>query len=97
MSAPGRRPLDLVAVLFAYVLPLALVVGLLAAVGLGQLALGLLAVEGCVVVAVVVVRRRPPRPAGMGAPSSRPWLVPTVMCALVGGVVAISVLAARTG
>lgn len=91
---PGRRPLDLVAVLFAYVLPLALVTAGLVVTGLGVLAVALLAAEGCVLLAVVLMRRRPPRPPGMGAPTRRPWLVPLVMVAIVGGVIAVAVIAA---
>ena len=97
MSNPNRRPLDLVAVLFAYVLPLGLVTVGLVAVGLGGLAVALLVVEACLLTAVVIVRRRPARPAGVGAPSPRPWLVPLVMVAVVGAVVAVAVLAAAGG
>ena len=96
-STPGRRPVDLIAVLFAYVLPLALVTVGLIVTGLGVLAVALLAVEACVLLAVVLMRRRPPRAPGIGAPTRRPWLVPLVMVAIVGGVVAIAVIAAGTG
>ena len=94
---PGRRRVDLVAVLFAYVLPLALVTVGLIVTGLGVLAVALLAVEAGVLLAVVLVRRRPPRAPGIGAPTRRPWLVPLVMVAIVGGVVAVAVIAAGTG
>ena len=97
MSNPNRRPLDLVAVLFAYVLPLGLVTVGLVAVGLAGLAVALLVVEACLLTAVVIVRRRPARPPGVGAPSPRPWLVPLVMVAVVGAVVAVAVLAAAAG
>ena len=91
-----RRPVDLVAVLFAYVLPLGLVVGGLFAVGLPQLAVALLVIELATVVAVVLVRRRPLR-TGPAEPSSRPWLVPTVMALLMAGIVAVGVLASHAG
>lgn len=94
---PGRRPVDLVAVLFAYVLPLALVTAGLVVTGLGLLAVALLTVEACVLLAVVLLRRRPPPAPGIGAPTRRPWLVPLVMVAIVGGVVAVAVLAAAAG
>ncbi len=94
---PGRRPVDLVAVLFAYVLPLALVTAGLIVTGLGVLAVALLAVEACVLLAVVLMRRRPPQAPGLGEPTRRPWLVPLVMVAIVGGVVAVAVIAAAAG
>ena len=96
-GTPRRRPVDLVAVLFAYVLPLALVTVGLIVTGLGVLAVALLAVEACVLLAVVLMRRRPPRAPGIGVPTRRPWLVPLVMVAIVGGVVAVAVIAAGTG
>ena len=98
MPAAGgvlKRP-DLLAALFVYVLPLLAVSGLLALSGLGGLALALLAVEACVVTATVFAKRRPapthPRP-----PSSRPWLVPLAMVAVLAGILGIAVLGARSG
>ena len=46
-----------------YVLPLGLTAAFLASAGLGLLAVALLAIEACVVVAVAVARRRPQGPA----------------------------------
>lgn len=80
------------AITFAYILPLSLVTVVLFAAHLGGIALALLAVE-----AVVIARRRPPHPAGMAPPTSRPWLVPLVMVLVVGGVVGVAVLAASAG
>jgi sterol desaturase/sphingolipid hydroxylase (fatty acid hydroxylase superfamily) len=88
---------DLVAITFAYILPLSLVTVVLFAAHLGGIALALLAVEAVVIVAVVIARRRPPHPAGMAPPTSRPWLVPLVMVLVVGGVVGVAVLAASAG
>lgn len=73
---PPRDRTDLVFLLMVWVLPLLVVAGLLAAAGLPQLAVALVAVEVAVAVIVAVVRRRPERTSG---PSQRPWLVPLAM------------------
>ena len=73
---PPRDRTDLVVLLVVWVLPLLVVAGLLAAAGLPQLALALVAIELAVAAVVAVVRRRPQRPAG---PAQRPWLVPLAM------------------
>ncbi len=91
-----RTTADRVVVLLVYVVPLGAVSVLLALAGLGVLAVGLLAVEGAVVAATVAARRRPARPSG-GAPSRRPWLVPLVMVAVLGAIVALAVLGSRAG
>ena len=93
----GRPPVPVLLVLVVYVLPLAGVTALLVAAGLGVLAVALLLVELAVVGAVLLARRRPPRPAGTLQPSARPWLVPLAMLGVVGGVVAVAVLAGRAG
>lgn len=87
---------DVVAAVVVYVLPLLLVSGLLAVVGLGGLALALLGVEACVVALTVLAKRRPGRPVP-SAPSTRPWLVPVGMVAVLAGVVGIAVVAASGG
>ncbi len=85
---------DVVTGVVVYVLPLAVVSVLLASVGLGVLALALLAIEGTVVGLTVLARRRPVRPAGR---APRPWLVPLVMVAVVGAIALTAVLAAQVG
>jgi hypothetical protein len=67
---------ELVVLLVVWVLPLLLVAGLLAAAGLPQLAIALVAIEVAVAVVVAVARRRPARPT---APAQRPWLIPLAM------------------
>lgn len=69
-------------VALAYVLPLGLTAAFLASVGLGLLAVALLAVEACVVVAVALARRRPRGPA-------RPHDGATVLLALGAVVLAV--------
>lgn len=87
---------ELITALFVYVIPLAAISGLLALAGLGGLAVALLAIEACVVLATVVARRRPaathPRP-----PSRRPWLVPVAMVGVLAGVAGIAVIGAHSG
>ena len=97
VDGPEGRRLDAVAIVFAYVLPLSVVTVVLFAAHLGGIALALLAVEAVIVVAVVIARRRPQRPAGMAPATSRPWLVPLIMVLVVAGVVGIAVLAASSG
>ena len=111
MSSPDRRPpsdagdpqetrrqgVDLVAILFAYVLPLSLVTVVLFAAHLGGIALALLGVEALIVLAVVLARRRPQRAVGMAPPTRRPWLVPLSMVLVVAGVVGVAILAASAG
>lgn len=111
MSSPDQRPasdpgdpqeargqgVDLVAILFAYVLPLSLVTVVLFAAHLGGIALVLLGVEALIVLAVVLARRRPQRAVGMAPPTRRPWLVPLSMVLVVAGVVGVAILAASAG
>ena len=87
---------DLVVALFVYVLPLLAVSAFLALSGLGGLALALLGVEACVAGATVLAKRRPARTSPR-APSRRPWLVPLAVLAVLGGIVGIAVLGARSG
>ncbi len=97
---PGVKPgrgLTVIAVSLAYVLPLGLFTTLLIAEHLTGIALALLAVEACVVLACTVARRRPQRRAGMAPASRRPWIVPLIMVLLVGCVVAVAMLAAAAG
>ncbi len=98
----GRRPqrltrFDALAVLFVYVVPLGAVTVFLFAVGLGFIAGALLVIEAAVATTVVVVRRRPSRPAGMAPATARPWLVPLVMLALLVAMVGVAVLASQGG
>lgn len=87
---------ELLTALFVYVLPLLAVSGLLALAGLGGLALALLGVEACVAGATVVAKRRPARSSSRVA-GRRPWLVPLAMVAVLGGIVGIAILGARSG
>ena len=99
-QGPGVQPgrgLTVIAVLFAYVLPLGLFTALLVAEHLTGIALALLAVESGVVLAITIARRRRQRRAGMAPASRRPWIVPLIMVLLVGCVVAIATLAAAAG
>lgn len=82
----GRR---LSGALLLYVLPLALTAAFLASVGLGLLALALLAVEACVVAAVALSRREP-RVRDRTAPRTHDGA--TVLLALGAGVVGVVVL-----
>lgn len=91
---------ELGAILVVYVIPLLLTVGALWAVGLRVLAGSLLAVEVVVVSIVIAIRRRPVTPRVSGAarpPSRRPWLVPLVMVAVLGGIVGLAALASQAG
>jgi hypothetical protein len=75
------------------VLPLLVVSGLLAYVGLTVIAVALLAVEGVVALAVLVARCRPERPKG----APKPWLVPVTMAGVLLVLVALTLAAARVG
>jgi amino acid transporter len=85
---------ELTAILVAYVLPLAIFTVVLIAAHLALIAVALLTVEGLVVLAIVIARRRPPRPAGMAPPSRRPWLIPAAMIVIFAAIVGVAVLAA---
>ena len=76
-----------VVVLLVYVLPLGLTAAFLASVGLGLLAVALLAVEACVVVAVAVARRRPQGPARPRDGSTVLLLLGAVILVVVGALV----------
>lgn len=86
------RRAEVVTALVVYVVPLAVVSVLLTLVGLGEIALALVAVEACVAGLTVAARRRPER-TGRAAPTSRPWLVPLAMVLVLGGIVGVAVLA----
>ena len=90
----GRRDrTETVVLVLFWVLPLLVVSGLLASVGLVVIAVALLAVEALVALAVLLARRRPARPQR----ASRPWVVPVAMGAVLLGLVAVTLLAARVG
>jgi len=89
-AEPGRV-FELTAILVAYVLPLAIFT---VAAHLALIAVALLTVEGLVVLAIVIARRRPPRPAAMAPPSRRPWLIPAAMIVIFAAIVGVAVLAA---
>ena len=80
-------------VLFVYVLPLALVAGLLTAAGLPYVALALLVVEA-VVAGCVVLAKRPARADRGPAPR---WVVPVAFVAVLATLVGVAMLAARAG
>ena len=80
----GRRA---VLVALVYVLPLGLTAAFLASVGLGLLAVALLAIEACVVVAVAVARRRPRGPARPRDGSTVLLVLGAVVLAVVGALV----------
>ena len=80
-------------VLLVYVLPLALVSGLLAAAGLPYVALALLVVEA-VVAGCVLLAKRPARADRALAPR---WAVPVAFVAVLAALVGVAVLAARAG
>ena len=86
------RTETVVLVLF-WVLPLLVVAGLLAAVGLVLIAGVLLAAEAVVAVAVLVVSRRPARPAR----ATPPWVVPAAMVGVLLALVGVTLLAVRLG
>jgi len=92
-AEPGRV-FELTAILVAYVLPLTMFTLVLIAAHLALIAVALLTVEGLVVLAIVIARRRPPRPAGMAPPSRRPWLIPAAMIVIFAAIVGVAVLAA---
>jgi len=48
-----------------------------------------------VVLAIIIARRRPQRPAGT-APTRRPWLIPAAMIAIFATIVGVAVLAASS-
>ena len=89
------RPLPPAAVLFAYVIPVLGVAGLLALSGLWGLALIVVGGEALMSAVVVAVRRRPAR--DRGTPSRRPWLIPLVMVVLLAAMVGIAFLAEALG
>ncbi len=82
MNRPAAR--QVVAVLLLYVLPLGVTAALLASVGLGRLALALLAVEATVATAVALARR--PRATPVAA---RPRDGSTVLLVLGAGVLVV--------
>lgn len=88
------RRKELVPIVVVYVIPVGLATIGLALAGLGVLAAALLIIELGVATAVLVARRRPVGPA---QPSTRPWLVPTVMVGALGLMVVVAVLAAHAG
>ena len=88
----GRDRTETVVLVLFWVLPLLVVSGLLASVGLVVIAIALLAVEAVVGLAVLVARRRPARPG-----KQRPWLVPAAMGGVLVALVAVTLLAARVG
>lgn len=90
-----KAPLPLSAVLFAYVLPVLGVAGLLALSGLWVFALVVVGGEVLMSAVVLWVRRRPTSPRT--APSRRPWLVPLVMLVLLAAMAGIAVLAEQAG
>ncbi len=92
---PGRA-FELTAILIAYVLPLAVFTVVLIAAHLPLIAGALLAVEALVVLAIVIARRRPQRPAGMAPPTRRPWLIPAAMIAIFTAIVGVALLAASS-
>jgi len=92
---PGRA-FELTAILIAYVLPLAVFTVVLIAAHLALIAGALLAVEALVVLAIVIARRRPQRPAGMAPPTRRPWLIPAAMIAIFTAIVGVALLAASS-
>lgn len=88
----GRDRTETVVLVLFWVLPLLVVAGLLACVGLVVIAVALLGVEVVVGLAVLVARRRPERTA-----KPRPWLVPVVMVGVLVGLVGLTLLSARAG
>ncbi len=66
-------------------------------IGLRELAVVLLVVEGGLLATVAAVRRRPPASPVRPAPSRRPWLVPLVMVGGLLAMVLLAVLASRAG
>jgi hypothetical protein len=91
-SVSGRDRSETVVLVLFWVLPLLVVSGLLASVGLVVIAVALLAVEAVVGLSVLVARRRPERSA-----QHRPWLVPAAMGGVLLALVAVTLLAARVG
>jgi len=90
------RAFELTAILIAYVLPLAMFTVVLIAAHLALIAGALLTVEALVVLAIIIARRRPQRPAGMAPPTRRPWLIPAAMIAIFAAIVGVAVLAASS-
>ena len=91
---PRVRRSSLIAVLLIYVLPLTVATVFLVQVGLGVLALALVAVEAVVLLTVLAVRE--PSPARR-EPTPRPWLVPVAMVGALGAMVLVAMLASRGG
>lgn len=88
-----RDPFTVVLVLVLYVVPLTATAVLLAAVGLPLIALALVAVEA-LVAGLVVLAKRPPRPASAPRPG---WFVPAAFAAVLAALVGLTVIAARFG
>lgn len=88
------RRKQLVPIVVVYVIPVGVAVVLLALAGLGVLAVALLVIEAVVATAVFFARKEPEQPS---RPTTRPWLVPTVMVGALGLMVVVAVIAAHAG
>ena len=87
MTRSGGAVRRAVVVALVYVLPLGLTAAFLASVGLGLLAVALLAVEACVVLAVSLARRRPQGPARTHDGSTVLLVLGAVVVVVVGALV----------
>jgi hypothetical protein len=84
-----RPRTEVVLLLGLYVLPVGAAAVYLASVGLGVLAVALVAVEAVVAASVWAAKQDGPRPARQ----PRPWLVPLVMVTALLGMVLLTVVA----
>lgn len=89
------RRSDAIPLLVVYVIPVGVAAVLLTIVGLGILAVALLAVEVVVALTVVAARRTPDDGASEHRPSSRPWLIPVLLVGSLLVMAAIAVVAAH--
>lgn len=85
---------EAILLLVVYVIPVGVAAVLLSLVHLGVLAIALIIVEAVVATTVYVARSRPERPA---QPSTRPWLIPTIMVGSLGLMVVVAIVASRAG